>query len=164
MLLVLVLRPLQQLAEELLEASRTGDTAAVLALLDAGADREASDMGGCAALHWAARNGHTATVQALLGAGAECDATFTTHVSPTSGRTPLHWAAQHGHTDAVQALLRVAADTEARDSESRTPLHLAARNGHTETVLKQSGPQTAAAARRCTRQQARVTTPRCGRC
>ena len=68
------------------EAARAGDTAAVTALLDAGADpnaRISPRHGGDTAMHLAAENGHTAAVAALLDAGADPNATN------QDGSTPL---------------------------------------------------------------------------
>ena len=59
-------------------AAGTGDTAALTALLDAGADPDALDsLGAYTPLHYAARYGHAAAISALLDAGADpnaCDA------------------------------------------------------------------------------------------
>ena len=75
----------------------TGHTAAVRALLGAGAAVGAKLPDGSTALHVAAAAGHVATVGALLANDAEPDATDRNHW------TPLHHAAINGKGGAVKA-------------------------------------------------------------
>ncbi len=88
-------------------ASRSARTAALRALLAAGADARAVTTTGATALHFAAAAGGPETVAALLDHGADADAR-----EPVWGQTPLMFAAAAARTEAVAVLLARGADPE----------------------------------------------------
>ena len=65
------------------ESARRGDTAALLAQIEGGADLDALDRHGQSALMLAARHGHLEAVQALLCGGADPDITAKYGLSAT---------------------------------------------------------------------------------
>jgi ankyrin repeat protein len=113
------------------EAARSGDAAAVKALLKQGADVNAAQGDGMTALHWAASRGDAAMAQMLLSAGANIRAT-----TRLGAITPLHLASQAGHAPVVSALLAAGADANGATSTGATALMLAARGGSTDTVMR----------------------------
>lgn len=115
------------MVEELLEASREGDSGRIERLLADGADANGKDDLGRAPLLYAAANGHMDAVEALLAAGADPGA------SNEAGNTPLHYASLNGHVGAVQRLIEAGA-RPAVNSHDRTPLDEAQRMGYREVV------------------------------
>ena len=85
--------------DELLQAVRKGDTAAVKALLAAGIPADVKGRYDRTALSFAADRGHLEMVKLLLDAGADVNARDTFYKA-----TPLTWAAVHGHLDVVRLL------------------------------------------------------------
>ncbi len=78
--------------QDLIDAAKNGDTAAVKALLANGADPNAkAGRVGWTVLMVAAMKGHTAAVETLLGAGADVNA------KDKDGWAALMWAANEGH-------------------------------------------------------------------
>ena len=88
----------------LMRAALIGETAGIVALIEKGADANASDQDGRTPLMEASFGGHTATVQALIDRGADVNA------KDRDGWTALMEAAAKGHTDTVRALLAGGAD------------------------------------------------------
>ncbi|NNF26649.1 MAG: hypothetical protein HKN73_05490 [Gemmatimonadetes bacterium] len=86
-------------------ASHRGLSAAVQALVAAGASTGAMATTGVTPLHLAAEAGDPATLTALLDAGGEADVR-----DGYRGRTPLMFAASAGHLHAVEILLAAGAD------------------------------------------------------
>jgi len=146
-----------------ISADRSGLTARVQILLDAGADPNFRDGRGNTPLHLATVASEAPAARLLLARGA--------HPDKLGGRgeTALHCAARQGHCELVRALLDHGARQFVEDSDGllpvhvaaiagnyhivemlceadrgavhaattrhqRTPLHLAARQGHVETV------------------------------
>ena len=110
-------------------AASKGYTAAVKALLTAGADPSAAAwLSLMTALMKAASAGHTATVQALLLAGAEVDKT------DRSGQTALIHAAANGSTAIVRALLQAGANVKRKDAKGKTALSSARAGNHVEII------------------------------
>ncbi|MFC4330991.1 ankyrin repeat domain-containing protein [Streptomyces andamanensis] len=134
-------------AHRLIAATTEGDTVAVRALLDEGADTERrypvvnGFNDAHTALLVAARDGHTEIVRALLDAGADVNA-----VEPTFGAVPLHKAVYNGHAD----ITRVLVGTPGTDLDFQgatngyTPLHDALWHGYEECarVLLAAGART----------------------
>ncbi len=102
-LLIPLLASAVDINQELIKAAEKGDTAAVKALLDRGADVNAKDENGGTALMEAALLGNNATVQALLEAGADVNA------KNKYGRTALMMAAAEGYTEIVELLKKAGA-------------------------------------------------------
>ncbi|KAM8829756.1 ankyrin repeat and SAM domain-containing protein 1A isoform 1-T1 [Synchiropus picturatus] len=127
--------------QELLEAARTGNLAAVEKLLSgkrqsAGAGGGSSGAGGSGN-----SSGHTASshpLSSLLsiwrGPNVNC--------VDSTGYTPLHHAALNGHSQVVELLLRNEALTNIADNKGCFPLHLAAWKGdqHIVKLLIHQGP------------------------
>ena len=90
----------QDINSQLVEAAKNGDTVSIMALLEAGADVNTTDVNDRTALIWAAQKGHTETAQALLEAGADVNA-------ERRGTTALKIARSRGHTY-LEPLLREA--------------------------------------------------------
>ena len=90
-----------ELNEQLFDAARKGDAAAVQALLAKGADVNAKGRYDVTALHLAADKGHLAVVEALIRHKANLNARDTFYNS-----TPLSWAVQKGHADVAKALMK----------------------------------------------------------
>ena len=112
----------RSLGNDLLEAARTGDAAAVRALLQTGAEVNAARGDGITALHLAAEHGHAEAARTLLDAGAAVE-----RGTRIGHYTPLHLAARGGHGDVVALLLDAGADPLASTTNSHaTALHLAA--------------------------------------
>ena len=110
--------PLEDLKRLLLlhhSASKVEETM-VRALIDLGADVEASYDGGENVLFTAAVHGHTSIMRLLLDHGAIVDP----QVESSSGFTPLSVAIRNGNHDSVQLLIERRADIE-RDSERYGP-------------------------------------------
>ena len=110
-----------------------GNAAVVKALLDAGANANASQPGGETVLMTAARAGSVDSVKALLARGANPNA------RERRDQTALMWAAAEGHAAVVQALIDGGADVRASLKSGFTPLFFAVREGHievTRTLLK----------------------------
>jgi len=99
----------QALNDQLFEAVRKGDAAAVTALLDKGADVNAKFRYGSTALFKAAERGHAAVVKVLLDRGADVNVKDTFYQS-----TAMSWALNNNHPDVVRLLLEKSAD-EAED-------------------------------------------------
>jgi ankyrin repeat protein len=111
-------------------AAEAGHSAAVLALVDAGANIDRREEGlGKNALLLAIQQHRTETVLLLLGRGA--DVTLA-----TNGVTPLSASSHQGtRLEVVHALLAAGAITHARDPRHRSaPLVAASRNGGTAIV------------------------------
>ncbi|KAJ8395064.1 hypothetical protein AAFF_G00035200 [Aldrovandia affinis] len=128
--------------QELLEAARTGNLAAVEKLLSgkrqsAGTGGGSSGIGGSSG----SSGGHSSSshpLSSLLsiwrGPNVNC--------VDSTGYTPLHHAALNGHSEVVEVLLRNEAVTNIADNKGCYPLHLAAWKGDQRIVrlLIHQGP------------------------
>lgn len=94
------------------------------ALIDSGADVEATIDDGWTPLISAAREGHTVDVQTLLAHGADTEAVG------DFGDTALHHAAQQGHLSVVSTLLAAGANERSTNDLGHAPLHDAILSGH----------------------------------
>ena len=89
----------QALNDQMFEAVRKGDAAAVTALLDKGADVNAKFRYGQTALFKAAERGHAAVVKVLLDRGADVTVKDTFYQA-----TAMTWAIDGGHAEVVRLL------------------------------------------------------------
>jgi uncharacterized protein len=174
----------------LIEAAKSGERTAAVALLEAGADASVAGPDGTTALHWAARNNDAMLVDRLLRAGADphpenrygttpialaCESgsaaiverLLEAGVSPNAtgpyGETALHTCAHAGHTAAVRVLIAAGASIDPGDSwRGQTPLMWAAAQGHPETmqVLVDAGAQVDARSTIVTWERQRTDEPR----
>jgi ankyrin repeat protein len=90
----------QALNDELFEAVRKGDVAAVTSALDRGADVNAKFRYGATALFKAAERGHAPVVKILLDRGADVNVKDTFY-----GATAMTWALDNDHFEIVKMLL-----------------------------------------------------------
>jgi ankyrin repeat protein len=88
------------LNDQMWEAARKGDAAAVTALLDKGADVNAKFRYGATALFKAAERGNIDVVKVLLARGADVKVRDTFY-----GATAMTWALDNKHVEVVRALL-----------------------------------------------------------
>jgi ankyrin repeat protein len=89
----------QALNDQMFEAVRKGDAAAVTALLDKGADVNAKFRYGQTALFKAAERGHAAVVKVLLDRGVDVTVKDTFYQA-----TAMTWAIDGGHAEVVRLL------------------------------------------------------------
>src|SRR6185503_6370220 len=97
--------PKQELNDQLYEAVRKGDVAAVTAALDRGADVNAKFRYGATALFKAAERGNAEVAKVLLDRGADVQVKDTFY-----GATALSWALQNDHLNVVTLLLQKGAE------------------------------------------------------
>jgi Ankyrin repeats (3 copies) len=90
----------QELNDQLFEAVRKGDAAAVTALLDKGADVNAKFRYGMTALFKAAERGHTEVAKILVDRGVDVKVKDTFY-----GATAMTWALDNKHLGVVALLL-----------------------------------------------------------
>lgn len=142
--------------EELIEAAKVGDEAAVRTIVSrAPALIRQRLPSGESALMTALYRGHQSVVQALIELGADVDvfaAAATGRLADLTralddrgvlnsysfdGWTPLHLASFFGHEDAVRTLLDAGSTIDAISCNSlrNTPLHAAAAGRHTGVAL-----------------------------
>ena len=124
-------------------AAWTGNLDNVIALIDAGANVDATNRNGTTALYvasqlsvWgstaltvATEMGETGVMERLLENNAQTDI-----VTSATNQSILWMAALNGDAEMVEALLREGAELDQADSSGATPLYAAAANGHTSTV------------------------------
>jgi ankyrin repeat protein len=101
--------PNQELNNQLYEAVRKGDAAAVTSLLDRGADVNAKFRYGATALFKAAERGNADVVKILIDRGADVKVKDTFYTA-----TAMTWALDGKHTKVVRLLLEKSGD-EAED-------------------------------------------------
>ncbi|XP_016891561.1 ankyrin repeat and SAM domain-containing protein 1A isoform X2 [Cynoglossus semilaevis] len=127
--------------QELLEAARTGNLAAVEKLLSGKRQSAGAGSGLSGAIGSGNSGGHGASshpLSSLLsiwrGPNVNC--------VDSTGYTPLHHAALNGHSEVVEVLLRNEAFTNIADNKGCYPLHLAAWKGdeHIVKLLVHQGP------------------------
>ncbi|XP_036390241.1 ankyrin repeat and SAM domain-containing protein 1A-like isoform X2 [Megalops cyprinoides] len=127
--------------QELLEAARTGNLAAVEKLLSgkrqsAGSGGGSSGIGGSGGGGGHSSSSHPLSSLLSIWRGPNVNCVDST------GYTPLHHAALNGHSEVVEALLRNEALTNIADNKGCYPLHLAAWKGDQQIVrlLIHQGP------------------------
>uniref|UniRef100_A0A8C5I5F5 Ankyrin repeat and SAM domain-containing protein 1A-like n=1 Tax=Gouania willdenowi TaxID=441366 RepID=A0A8C5I5F5_GOUWI len=124
--------------QELLEAARTGNLAAVEKLLSGKRQSAGGASGPGISGNSSGHSGTSHPLSSLLsiwrGPNVNC--------VDSTGYTPLHHAALNGHSDVVEALLRNEALTNIADNKGCYPLHLAAWKGdeHIVKLLIHQGP------------------------
>ena len=112
-----------QLDHALILAADSGNIERVNALLNLGADPEATTPSGISALMYASQNGHLAVVEGLLGRGANPNAV------PPNGSSALHAAVQSNHADVVELLIAHGAEVNKYNNQGVVPLHIASAYG-----------------------------------
>lgn len=96
----------QALNDQLWEAARKGDAAAVTSLLDKGADVNAKFRYGQTALFKAAERGNTEVVKVLLARGVDVTVKDTFY-----GSTAMSWALNNDHPEVVRAILEKSSES-----------------------------------------------------
>jgi ankyrin repeat protein len=108
----------------LVEAAKTGDRVAAIALLANKADVNAPEGDGTTALHWAAHNNDAELVDRLIRAGANAKA------KNQFGSTPMSEAAFSGNTAVMEKLLKAGADPDSPSSDGQTALMVISRTSN----------------------------------
>jgi uncharacterized protein len=126
-LLACVLVPIAQ-ASPLTDAVKSGNRAAVRALLKNHADPNTAGAEGATPLLWAAQADDLETAELLLQAGAN------PRLANRDGVTPLSLAATNRNAALTDALLKAGADPNAATPNGQTVLMTAARAGDPEVV------------------------------
>jgi ankyrin repeat protein len=109
-------------------AVKSGDKAAIQALLQQKVDVNGPEADGTTALHWAVRNDDAALVDQLIRLGANAKA------ANRYGVTPVYLAAVNGSAPMLEKLLKAGADANSISSEGETALMTASRTGNVEAV------------------------------
>jgi uncharacterized protein len=112
----------------LVDAVRSGNKAAVQALVKEPGAVNAPLPDGTTALHWAVQADDLETTELLIRAGADVKAVS------RYGVTPLALAAQNGNAAMVERLLTAGADPRSASPEGETALMTAARSGNPGVV------------------------------
>ena len=115
-------------APPLVAAARNTDTAALRALLGAGAPAGAVNVDGTTALHWASYRNDLEGADLLIGAGADVNA------ATDLGVTPLWLAAENASPAMVRRLLAAGADANRSLLVGETPAMVAARAGNADVL------------------------------
>ncbi len=145
----------------LVDAAESGQADTVRALIEAGADVNATQVDGTTALHWAVYNDDEETARLLVKAGADVnalnqygmpalslactnrnaelattllDAGADANFTLPGGETILMTAARTGNVEIVEALLAKGADPNATERASQTAMMWAASEGHAPVV------------------------------
>ena len=111
----------------LIQASRTGNIAAVQQNLNQETVDINEQVVGCTALHYACFYNHIKVVQLLVENNANID------IQNTSGLTPFSWSVEIGNREIVEYLLDKC-DPSIPDNFGFTPLHKAVSSGNLELV------------------------------
>ena len=114
----------------LIDAVRSGDVAAVRALLEQEVQVDAPLGDGSTALHWAVHEQRLTLVDLLLEAGADLA------VANRHGATVVWLAAENGDAAVLQRLLEAGADPNTSMPGGETVLMTAARGGHLDAVRR----------------------------
>jgi ankyrin len=112
----------------LVEAAKSGDRAAALALVGQRADVNAPEADGTTALHWAVHHGDLELADRLLREGANANA------KNDYGATPMSTAAVAGSTALIERLLEAGADVESPNADGQTALMVVARTGQVDAA------------------------------
>ncbi|MBL7185067.1 MAG: ankyrin repeat domain-containing protein [Phycisphaerae bacterium] len=118
----------RQPTKSLQQAAADGDLEQVKLHISSGADVNAKDQRGRAAVHRAAYAGHIEVVRLLIEHGADVN------VEDKLKRTPLEHAAVASRTKVVKLLIEEGANPNARNEDRATPLHVAASSTDKDTV------------------------------
>lgn len=143
------------------DAAEAGQGAEVRALLDSGADVNATQPDGTTALHWAAYRNDAAVAELLVRAGADVNARNSygmlalslastngsrrlvkllleagadANAALESGETILMTASRTGDLDSAEALLAAGADVNATERNGQTAIMWASAEGHATVV------------------------------
>jgi ankyrin repeat protein len=109
----------------LMNCAKRGAVDAVIAMISAGADVNATEMEkGQSVLMWAAAGGHADVVKTLLDNGAEVKAVS------NNGFTPLLFAARSGDVQTAKYLIEAGADPNESTPEQGNTLVIASASGH----------------------------------
>ncbi|CAM9394450.1 unnamed protein product [Ectocarpus sp. 8 AP-2014] len=116
-------------------ATQYGHLRFVVALMEAGADLNASTTKGWPPIFFAATEGYLEILVALMNAGADL------HATVPGNTTLLLLASLFGHVEIVKALINAGEDVNASSTPGVRPLHEACSKGHLEvvTVLIKAG-------------------------
>jgi ankyrin repeat protein len=123
-LALLLALPLTAAASAFVDAARAADRAAVIRMLEQGAEVGATAADGATALHWAVYHDDADLVKRLIEAGADV------RKSNRYGSTPLSEAAVTGNTEIIARLLKAGADVESPNADGQTALMVVARSGN----------------------------------
>ncbi|MGJ9411737.1 ankyrin repeat domain-containing protein [Aeromicrobium sp. CF4.19] len=104
---------LVELAHQLLDLARAGETGQLAAAVDAGTPADLTDAVGNTLVMLAAYHGHPVTVQALVERGASVD------TLNDRGQSPLAGAIFKGEDDVVRVLLQAGADPDVGQPSAR---------------------------------------------
>lgn len=123
-----VLVVLLAVAAPLVDAVKSGNRSAALALLDQGVDVNSPEPDGTTALHWAVHQNDLDLADRLIRAGANVNA------KNDYGATPMSEAALVGNGALIERLLKAGADVESPNADGQTALMIVARAGHLEAA------------------------------
>jgi ankyrin repeat protein len=112
----------------LIDAVKSGNTAAVATLLQKKVDVNSTEADGTTALHWAVRNDDATLVDRLIRAGANAKA------QNRYGITPIALACENGSAPVVERLIKAGVSANTTGPLGETALHLCARTGRPEAV------------------------------
>ena len=127
-MLTLALALLLAVPAPLVDAVKSGDKAAALALIERRVDVNLPEEDGTTALHWAVHQNDLDLVGRLIRAGARVNA------KNDYGATPLSEAAITGDAQMIERLLDAGADVESANGDGQTALMVVARTSRVDAA------------------------------
>lgn len=110
------------------DAAKSGNSAAVITLIQQKADVNVPEADGTTAVSWAVRQNDVELVDRLIRAGANVK------TANRYGVTPLYLASLNGNPDVILKLLKAGAGANDAVTEGETALMTASRSGHVAAV------------------------------